>query len=134
MLKTYPTRQVIKPSNASMKQSKERKASVRMVLVDPPCTDGTNAPIEDRMHDSLVTYIQMCGGFTRQKAMEILLYCVGYRLVIICGSDKEDSSLIVSKLSLYRTPYLPPQDLNRYQEYLRSHFESGNTPKVNGLQ
>ena len=75
-----------------------------------------------------------CSNFNASNTCSCFFSFSGYRLVIICSSDKEDSSLIVSKLNHLRVPYLPPQDLSRYKEYLDTHFKSDSTPSLSNLR
>ena len=54
--------------------------------------------------------------------------------MIICNSDEEEQSLMVTKLNQYRRPYLPPEDVTVYQEYLKSHFENPTMPDIDDLR
>ena len=41
---------------------------------------------------------------------------------------------MVTKLSQYRRPYLPPEGVTMYQEYLKSHFENLTMPEINDIR
>ena len=54
-----------------------------------------------------------------------------YRLVIICSNEEEEKSHFISKLHLYRRPFIPKSDIQEYKKYLAIHFthqtrEQGN--------
>ena len=53
---------------------------------------------------------------------------------MICSSHEEDKSPIISKLHLYRRPYVVPADINKYRAYLRSHFVDEEQPSLQQLQ
>ena len=42
--------------------------------------------------------------------------------MIICSSQDEEKSPIISKLHLYRRPYPVPTELAEYKVYLEKHF------------
>lgn len=50
------------------------------------------------------------------------LVSVDYRLVIVCSNEEEEKSHFISKLHLFRRPFIPKNDLQEYQKYLAIHF------------
>ena len=59
---------------------------------------------------------------------------IGYRLVIICSSQDEEKTPIISKLHLHRRPYVVSSDINKYRTYLRKHFIDEQQPSYQQLQ
>ena len=59
---------------------------------------------------------------------------IGYRLVIICSSQDEEKTPIISKLHLHRRPYVVSSDINKYKTYLRKHFIDEQQPSYQQLQ
>ena len=43
-----------------------------------------------------------------------------YRLVIVSSNEEEEMSHFISKLHLYRRPFIPRNDLNEFKHYLAS--------------
>ena len=43
-----------------------------------------------------------------------------YRLVIVSSNEEEEMSHFISKLHLYRRPFIPLNDLNEFKHYLAS--------------
>ncbi len=48
-----------------------------------------------------------------------------YRLAIICSSEDEEKSHIISKLHNDRRPYMTPPESGKYQDYLKRHYRRG---------
>ena len=42
--------------------------------------------------------------------------------MIICSNEEEEKSHFISKLHLFRRPFVPKSDLQEYQKYLAIHF------------
>ena len=51
-----------------------------------------------------------------------------YNLVIVCSSCEEDKSPMISKLHLYRRPYVVSSNPAEYRRYLESHFINEEQP------
>ena len=64
----------------------------------------------------------------------LLIHNIGYRLVIICSSQDEEKTPIISKLHLHRRPFVVPPDINKYRAYLRKHFVDEQQPQYQQLQ
>ena len=47
---------------------------------------------------------------------------VGYRLVIICGNENEEKSLIISRLHRCRRQFAEPKNGDQFKSYLKAHF------------
>ncbi|CAI8017205.1 E3 ubiquitin-protein ligase rnf213-alpha [Geodia barretti] len=56
-----------------------------------------------------------------------------FSLVIICSSQDEEKSPIISKLHLYRRPYGLSTDPTKYKEYLEKHFVNEAQPSYQHL-
>lgn len=53
------------------------------------------------------------------------VFCLlGYRLVILYSKEEEAESHFISKLQLYRRPFMPETSAEVYQKYLADHFSS----------
>lgn len=50
------------------------------------------------------------------------LYFVEYRLVIVCSNEEEEMSHFISKLHLFRRPFIPRSDPKDYRNYLIAKF------------
>ena len=57
----------------------------------------------------------------------------GYSLVIICSSQNEEKSPIISKLHLYRRQYGVSPDTTKYRNYLLKQFVKENQPSYQQL-
>ena len=60
---------------------------------------------------------------------------LGYRLVILYSNEEETKSHFISKLQLYRRPFIPQPNADSYQTYLAGHFsnptdDSLSTPPI----
>ena len=53
--------------------------------------------------------------------------------MIICSSQDEEKSPIISKLHLYRRPYGLSTDPTKYKEYLEKHFVNEAQPSYQHL-
>lgn len=60
-----------------------------------------------------------------------MVYCVNlhmfaspadYRLVIICSNEEEEKSYFISKLHLFKRPYVTQKDVVEIKYYLLNHF------------
>ena len=49
-------------------------------------------------------------------------FLIDYRIVIICSSKKEETSYFISKLRLFKQPYVPHIDSEDFKKYLTIHF------------
>ena len=54
--------------------------------------------------------------------------------MIICSSQDEEKTPIISKLSLHRRPYVVSSDISKYRTYLRTHFIDEKQPSHQQLQ
>lgn len=53
----------------------------------------------------------------------ISLYCfAGYHIVIICSNEEEEKSYFISKLHVYKRPYVFQTSSEDFQDYLIYHF------------
>ena len=49
-------------------------------------------------------------------------FSAGYRIVIICSNEEEDTSYFISKLHLYRRPFVFQTSAKELEDYLLDHF------------
>ena len=54
--------------------------------------------------------------------------------MIICSSQDEEKTPIISKLHLHRRPFVVSPDVKKYSEYLRKHFVDEHQPRYQQLQ
>ena len=59
---------------------------------------------------------------------------VPYQLVIICSSDDEEKSHIISKLHNDRRPYMAHPELQIYRDYLKWHYQRGSSNDASTTQ
>ena len=52
----------------------------------------------------------------------LYLFLSDYRIVIICSSEEEGKSHVISKLQLFRRPYSAMQPNTSFASYLLRHF------------
>ncbi len=54
----------------------------------------------------------------------VFIVHVDYRIVIICSNEREDESYFLSKLHLFKRPFVhkPETDLQEFKKYLMIHF------------
>ena len=56
----------------------------------------------------------------------------GYRLVVICSNVDEEKSHIISKLSLFRRPFIQMHHEEKYKKYLKNHMVFGSKSIASG--
>ena len=42
--------------------------------------------------------------------------------MIVCSNEEEEKSYLISKLHVFRRPFVPANDLQDYKKYLAIHF------------
>lgn len=81
--------------------------------------------VSDQALSSLSAHTQGRHGMCLHVLLDtIARYVVpsGYRLAIICSNEEESKSHFISKLHLFRRPFVPPTDIQRFKHYLASKF------------
>ena len=56
--------------------------------------------------------------------MIILFTCIDYKIVIVCSTEDEDKSHIVSKLQLFRRSFIIAYSETEFSKYISDHFIS----------
>lgn len=56
----------------------------------------------------------------------MVLYFKGYKLVIICSSENEYKSPMISALDKFRSPKIAVAGVKKIQEYLKKKYTSEN--------
>ena len=51
-----------------------------------------------------------------------IVFCTGYRLVVICSKEDEQKSRIISRLHLHKRPVEPMLSESQGRKYLKGHF------------
>ena len=54
--------------------------------------------------------------------------------MIICSSQDEEKTPIISKLHLHRRPFVVSPNVSKYRAYLRKHFVDEHQPQYQQLQ
>jgi hypothetical protein len=60
--------------------------------------------------------------YTNNSCHLIQLFFVDYRIVVICSNEDEGKSYFISKLHLFRRPYVPETNIKEFEHYLVNHF------------
>lgn len=64
----------------------------------------------------------MCYTTTLILFCNIVFTHTGYRLVIICGNENEEKSLVISRLHRCRRQFAEPKNDDQFKGYLKAHF------------
>ena len=52
----------------------------------------------------------------------LIIFLIGYYIVIICSNEEEEKSYFISKLHLYKRPFVPQTLAEGFKHFLVNHF------------